>query len=128
MRENLAELFELVGYSIVTAGSARQTVMSEYSARILLGTFDRAASALELSRRFGIPIAACYRRIKELGGLGLGYCQVELPSRNGRGSSCAAPASSPCASLSKTGTCGRASRLDRRACSPRPRARSWSRS
>lgn len=62
-----------------------QTVMDEYSARILMGTFDRSVSALELSRRFGIPIAACYRRIKELEGLGLVYCERELPSRNGKG-------------------------------------------
>jgi hypothetical protein len=62
-----------------------QTVMDEYAARILLGTFERSASAVELSRRFGIPIAACYRRIKELEGLGLVFCERELPSRNGKG-------------------------------------------
>jgi hypothetical protein len=62
-----------------------QTVMDGYSARILMGTCTRAASALELSRQFGIPIAACYRRIKELEGLGLVYCERELPSRNGKG-------------------------------------------
>ena len=62
-----------------------QSVMDEYAAPILLGTFDRAASAIELSRRFGIPIAACYRRIKELEGLGLMFCEREAPSRNGKG-------------------------------------------
>ncbi|TLZ83600.1 MAG: winged helix-turn-helix transcriptional regulator [Methanobacteriota archaeon] len=62
-----------------------QTIMDEYSARILLGTFDRPASAIELGRRFGIPIAACYRRIKELEGLGLVYGERAEPSRNGRG-------------------------------------------
>lgn len=62
-----------------------QIVMDEYSARILLGTFERASSALDLSRRFAIPIAACYRRIKELEGMGLVYCERELPSRNGKG-------------------------------------------
>lgn len=62
-----------------------QTVMDEYSARILLGTFERPASALELSHRFGIPIAACYRRIRQLQDLGLVFCERELPSRNGKG-------------------------------------------
>ncbi|MCI4371728.1 MAG: hypothetical protein L3J78_03675 [Thermoplasmata archaeon] len=62
-----------------------QTVMDEYAARILLGTFERPVSALELSRQFGIPIAACYRRIKELEGLGLMFCERALPSRNGKG-------------------------------------------
>lgn len=62
-----------------------QTVMDEYSSRILLGTVERAASALELSRRFRIPIAACYRRIKELETMGLVYCERAVPSRNGKG-------------------------------------------
>ncbi len=50
-----------------------------------MGTFDRPASALELSRRFAIPIAACYRRIKDLEEIGLVYCEREMPSRNGKG-------------------------------------------
>jgi len=62
-----------------------QTVMDEYSARILLGTFNRAVSALELSHRFDIPIAACYRRIRMLEQMGLVFCERELPSRNGKG-------------------------------------------
>src|SRR2546422_2121497 len=62
-----------------------QTIMDEYSARILLGTFDHPVSALDISRRFEIPIAACYRRIKELEGLGLVYVEAALPSRNGKG-------------------------------------------
>lgn len=62
-----------------------QTVMDEYAARILLGTYERPVSALDLSRRFGIPIAACYRRIRQLEALGLVYCEQSLPSRNGKG-------------------------------------------
>ncbi len=62
-----------------------QTIMDEYSARILLGTFDRPISALDISRRFAIPMAACYRRIKELEALGLVYVEAALPSRNGKG-------------------------------------------
>src|SRR2546428_4340573 len=62
-----------------------QTIMDEYSARILLGTFDHPVSALDISRRFAIPIAACYRRIKELEGLGLVYVEAALPSRNSKG-------------------------------------------
>ncbi len=62
-----------------------QTVMEPYSARILLGTCQHAVSALDLSRRFGIPIAACYRRIRELERMGLVYCEKALPSRNGKG-------------------------------------------
>ncbi len=59
--------------------------MDPYSARILLGTSERAVSALDLSRRFQIPIAACYRRIRQLERLGLVFCEQALPSRNGKG-------------------------------------------
>ena len=59
--------------------------MDPYSARILHGTSDAAVSALDLSRRFGIPIAACYRRIRQLERMGLVYCERALPSRNGKG-------------------------------------------
>ncbi len=62
-----------------------QTVMDPYTARILLGTCQEAVSALDLSHRFGIPIAACYRRIRQLEQLGLVYCERALPSRNGKG-------------------------------------------
>ncbi len=62
-----------------------QTIMDPYSARILLGTSGAAVSALDLSHRFHIPIAACYRRIRQLERLGLVYCERALPSRNGKG-------------------------------------------
>ncbi len=62
-----------------------QRVMDPYSARILLGTSEHAVSALDLSHRFQIPIAACYRRIRQLEQLGLVYCERALPSRNGKG-------------------------------------------
>ncbi len=62
-----------------------QTVLDPYSARILLGTCRGAVSALDLSHRFGIPIAACYRRIRQLERIGLVYCERALPSRNGKG-------------------------------------------
>src|SRR2546427_10751926 len=56
-----------------------------FPARSWWGPLARPASAIELGRRFGIPIAACYRRIKELEGLGLVYRERAEPSRNGRG-------------------------------------------
>ena len=62
-----------------------QTVMDPYTARILMGTCNAAVSAVELSHRFGIPIAACYRRIRLLERVGLVYCERALPSRNGKG-------------------------------------------
>src|SRR5439155_5475733 len=72
-------------YNTMEAFRVTQTIMDEYCARILLGTFDHPVSAIELGRRFGIPIAACYRRIKELEVMGLVYRERAEPSRNGRG-------------------------------------------
>src|SRR5437870_12248845 len=105
-----------------------QTIMDDYSARILLGTFERPASAIELGRRFGIPIAACYRRIKQLEGLGLLYGERAEPSRNGRGLQLYRSRLDPSRSRSRTGSSEPA------LCSPpwalprRPRTKSPSRS
>ena len=62
-----------------------QAVLDSYAARILLGTCQDAVSVIDLSHRFGIPIAACYRRIRELERMGLVYCERALPTRNGKG-------------------------------------------
>jgi DNA-binding IclR family transcriptional regulator len=61
-----------------------RAVMDEYAVRILIGTSPSAASALELSLRLGIPIAACYRRIRELETMGLLVRDGEVHSRNGK--------------------------------------------
>ena len=64
---------------------ASRLVTDEYSAKILVATFKKPRSAIDLSREYGIPIAACYRRIRQLEQLGLVYCESSLPSRNGKG-------------------------------------------
>jgi predicted transcriptional regulator len=46
----------------------------EYSAKILLATMGKPKSAFELSEKLGVPIAACYRKIKILEGSGLIFC------------------------------------------------------
>jgi DNA-binding Lrp family transcriptional regulator len=45
---------------------ASRIVTDDYSVRILVATLDKPRTAVELSRRLGIPIAACYRRIRVL--------------------------------------------------------------
>src|SRR5437899_11268325 len=45
---------------------ASRLVTDEYSAKILVATFKKPKSAIDLSREYGIPIAACYRRIHAL--------------------------------------------------------------
>lgn len=53
-----------------------RTVLDGYAFRILMATNERECTASDLSRRFGIPIVACYRRLRELAELG-----VIAPSR-----------------------------------------------
>ncbi len=48
-----------------------RTVLDPYAMRILLATNDREYSALDLSRALGLPIVACYRRIRVLEDLGV---------------------------------------------------------
>ena len=43
----------------------------EYTVKILTSTFDLPRSANYLSVKFDIPIAACYRRIRDLEGMSL---------------------------------------------------------
>jgi len=38
---------------------ASRLVTDEYSAKILVATFRRPRSAIDMSREYGIPIAAC---------------------------------------------------------------------
>ena len=56
----------------------------EYSAKILPATMSRPRSALELSEKLGIPIAACYRKIKLLENGGLIYCHERRLTRAGK--------------------------------------------
>ena len=56
----------------------------EYSAKILLATMGRPKSAFELSEKLGIPIAACYRKIKLLETAGLIYCYERKLTRAGK--------------------------------------------
>ena len=50
---------------------ASQLLTDEYSAKILLATYKRRISAQEIRQRYGIPIAACYRKIRTLEEAGL---------------------------------------------------------
>ena len=46
-------------------------ISDQYSVRILRATLHRPLDAITLSQNLGIPIAVCYRRIRELEKLGL---------------------------------------------------------
>jgi len=50
---------------------ATHLLMDKDIERILLGTYGKSRSALELSELYGIPIATCFRKIKQLRKMGL---------------------------------------------------------
>jgi len=56
----------------------------EYSAKILLATMGRPKSAFELSEKLGIPIAACYRKIRSLETAGLIECAERRLTQSGK--------------------------------------------
>lgn len=48
-----------------------RTVLDGYAFRILMATQEEECTAFDLSRRFGIPIVACYRRLRDLEEMGV---------------------------------------------------------
>jgi len=63
---------------------ASRLVTDEYSAKILVATFKKPRSAIDLSREYGIPIAACYRRIHVLEKAGLIRCVERALTQKGK--------------------------------------------
>lgn len=60
-------------------------ISDEYSGRILAATYNSPKSAKEISRRYGIPIAACYRRLRDLERIGLLVCAGVRYDSRGKG-------------------------------------------
>ena len=63
---------------------ASQIISDEYAARILVATLGRPKSAIALSHDLGIPIAACYRRIKMLEEAKLVRCVERVLTQKGK--------------------------------------------
>jgi predicted ArsR family transcriptional regulator len=56
----------------------------EYAVKILMATVRFPRSAQQISEQYGIPIAACYRRIRDLEMAGLIACTERRLSRQGK--------------------------------------------
>lgn len=69
---------------LLTPLEASQLLTDEYSAKILLATYKRKISAQEISQRYGIPIAACYRKIRILEEVGLIQCVERILTQKGK--------------------------------------------
>jgi len=61
-----------------------QVLVDDYVMKILTATYYRPKSAQELSVEHNIPIAVCYRKIKELVSLGLLKPEVRILTRKGK--------------------------------------------
>ncbi|MEW5747991.1 MAG: helix-turn-helix domain-containing protein [Candidatus Thermoplasmatota archaeon] len=59
-------------------------MLDEYASQILALTAERAMNATELSDALGIPMAACYRRIRMLKGAGMLREQEKAVSAGGK--------------------------------------------
>lgn len=64
---------------------ASSFLSDEYAGIILAATYKSPKTAKELSRRYNIPIAACYRRIRELERIGLLVCAGYIYDGRGKG-------------------------------------------
>lgn len=64
--------------------NASQLITDEYASKILVATYRRPKSALELSYKLGIPIAACYRRIHALEDAGFIRCTDKVLTQKGK--------------------------------------------
>ncbi len=61
-----------------------RAITDEYGIKMLLACYETPRSAQELSDRWQIPIAACYRRIHMMESLGMLKCVSEVVGRRGR--------------------------------------------
>ncbi|HSV42216.1 MAG TPA: winged helix-turn-helix domain-containing protein, partial [Methanomassiliicoccales archaeon] len=61
-----------------------QLLTDPYAVKILVATVRAPKCAQDISDQFGIPIAACYRRIRDLEKFGLIVCTERKLSRQGK--------------------------------------------
>jgi hypothetical protein len=62
--------------------AASQLLTDPYAVKILVATVRLPKCAQDISSQFGIPIAACYRRIRDLEGAGLVLCTERKLTKN----------------------------------------------
>ncbi len=66
------------------ASTASSVMNDEYAARILVWSIEKPRTAAEMSESLGIPISACYNRIRMLEGFGLLKCVEMKVSPSGK--------------------------------------------
>ena len=68
----------------MNAIEASRIISDEYATKILVATMTRPKSAIKLSYDLGIPIAACYRRIRMLEDAKLVRCVERVLTQKGK--------------------------------------------
>ena len=64
--------------------TASQLLTDPYAVKILVATVRVPKCAQDISLQYGIPIAACYRRIRDLESAGMIVCTERKLTRNGK--------------------------------------------
>jgi len=61
-----------------------QLLVDEYVMKILMASFNRPMSTQQMSLEFGIPIAVCYRKVRELMAADLLYKETKVLTQQGK--------------------------------------------
>jgi len=89
----MIQVHSLVGTGPVQGPSGRmemdpkylsQLLVDEYVMKILMASFNRPMSTQQLSLEFSIPIAVCYRKVRELMAAGLLYKDGKVLTQQGK--------------------------------------------
>jgi len=81
MQENMIDIRESID---VRELNLAQLLMDQYNLKILSSTTKKALSVRDMAFMYFIPLATCYRKVRELEGAGLLKCEGKMLSSDGK--------------------------------------------
>ena len=81
MQENMIDVRESID---VRELNVAQLLMDQYNLKILSSTTKKALSVRDMAFMYFIPLATCYRKVRELEGAGLLKCEGKMLSSDGK--------------------------------------------
>ena len=81
MQENQIDVRESI---VIRELSIAQLLMDQYNLKILSSTTRKALSVRDMAFMYFIPLATCYRKVRELEGAGLLKCEGKMLSSDGK--------------------------------------------
>jgi len=81
MQENMIDIRENIK---IREMKLARLLMDQYNLKILSSTTGKALSVRDMAFMYFIPLASCYRKVKELEEAGLLKCEGEQLSRDGK--------------------------------------------